>query len=143
MLQNDWFCWIDYTRMRLQGSLPRVFRCVAFFFLLFTAVDLTVSEFCREEIGGLSMASAFQEFSETERSAKFISAIQTPDDSQNSLPSDQPIYEDCFCCCAHVVPGLVHRSAAIAYGSSYSQVPTDLPLPSPPLRGPFHPPRLV
>lgn len=128
--------------MRLQASLPRVFRFVAVFFLLFTAVDLTVPQFCSEETGGLPIAKAAQVFSKTDF-ADELAAVSTSD-SQGPVPSDQPSHEeDCFCCCAHVVPGVVHCAAAIADMSSHSQVSKDRLLPSPPLRGPFHPPRLI
>ena len=127
----------DITGRRRHG---RLVRAVAVFFLLFTVADITLPQyFCAgEEIGGRPLASTA--FPET-------AGLGTDLGTEAPLPgrdSEQvPHEEDCFCCCAHVLPGLVVTPVVAAELRSL-QPPLKLDsLPSPPLPLQYHPPRFA
>lgn len=113
----------------------RLVRGVAVFFLLFTVADITLPQyFCGgEEIGGLPLAETAGLGAEA--------GTETPWPGRDS--EQAPHEEDCFCCCAHVLPGFVLTPAPIAEQGSL-QPPLKLDsLPSPPLRLQYHPPRFA
>jgi hypothetical protein len=125
----------------------RFVRAVAVFFLLFTGADILMPQyFCDDEIGGISLPTAAAILNTEERSAgdRDVASVAGSDDSRSRQPSDTaPHEEDCFCCCAHVLPGLAFTTV----GTSEMRLPS-APfvrqlLPSPPLRGTYHPPRIA
>lgn len=122
-------------------------RGVAVFFLLFTGADLLAPEyFCGEgEIGGATVkrATTVSDTAGSVGETQFTAAV-TSEGSRPDLPPDQtPHEEDCFCCCAHVLPSLGFG----AYGASQKKMlhspPVSDSFPSPPLRGAYHPPRIA
>jgi hypothetical protein len=51
--------------------------------------------------------------------------------------------EDCFCCCAHIVPGMVFVAPTLMDLKSPVTVQVLAAIPTPPLFRPFHPPRFA
>lgn len=63
-----------------------------------------------------------------------------PNDPENQAPHDD---EDCFCCCAHVLPSLLVTHELTAEVTVLTS-PTDVESPSsPPLRSTYRPPRFA
>ncbi len=125
----------------------RLVRGVAIFLLLFTGADLTMQQyFCGgEEIGGLPLQRVTLASTASDRDGENnAAAVPTSNDSQPDQPSDKaPCDEDCFCCCAHVLPGLGFASICNSELKS-PQKPLEKDfLPSPPLQSTYHPPRFA
>lgn len=117
----------------------RIVRAVALFFVLFTVADITLPQyFCGgEEIGGRTLAAM---------AAPETAGLGSDPGTQAPSPgrdSEAPHEEDCFCCCAHVLPGLAVTPVVAAELRS-QQPPLRLDtLPSPPLSLQYHPPRFA
>ena len=86
----------------------RVVRVIAILFLVYTGADLTVPEFCGEEMGIPRFVQA------TSPTVNGDAAFATDaSESRQDSPSDRThSEEDCFCCCTHVLPG--HATAPVA-----------------------------
>ncbi len=63
----------------------------------------------------------------------------TESKQETSLPSNTE--EDCFCCCAHMLPA-IHFNAPLVEVTGSPALLTKTFLPSPPTQKKFHPPRL-
>jgi hypothetical protein len=81
-----------------------LFAAAAVFLLLFTAVDLAYPAMCGED-GGYSTFSASQ------TSLAFAGAAASSDSSPAHV-------DDCFCCCGHVIAGVLFH---IAIPSTFQQ----------------------
>jgi hypothetical protein len=116
----------------------RMVRAIAILFLLYTAVEITVPQFCSEGLCVLSISEAAGE------STSLSVVSPGTDNTQEGLPSEQPSSdEDCFCCCAHVVPERAVAVIAVSDLMPSLAVQRKFDLPSPPLQSPYHPPRLT
>ena len=115
-------------------------RGVALFFILFTFTDLSVPQLCREELGGHALPSASLASSNNQSDELSLSVASRQPQQQQSESSEHA-YEDCFCCCSHIVPGSHFRVALLELKSPVTN-PADLFLPTSPPDTPFHPPRL-
>ena len=117
----------------------RVVRLIAILFLTYTGADLTVPEFCSEEMG-------IQRVRQVTASADTSAAVLVagPTESRRDPPSE-PTHsgEDCFCCCTHVLPGYATATAAVPDLYSAFAALRIIDVASPPLQGPYHPPRLA
>ena len=124
----------------------RLVRVVAVFFLLYTGADLLMPQyFCGgEEVADLPVLSSVLTPTTVHAGNNDLVITPTQGDSKPGQPSDKEHQaEDCFCCCAHVLPGM---SFAVATLSQLKTPPPPLTtdsLPSPPLRGTYHPPRFA
>lgn len=101
--------------------------------------------FCgAEEIAGLTLKSgtAVAAYGESDRAT--VAAISKHEKSAPGEPSDQaPHEEDCFCCCAHILPSLsLPLVGTSALKSPSALLAEDFHL-SPPLLSPYHPPRFA
>lgn len=116
----------------------RVVRAIAILFLVYTAADLTVPQFCAEEMGIPRFAEASAS-SNTQRNA----AIATGASDSRQDPTPEPTHsdEDCFCCCAHVLPGRAPALVSVSELNSVFATVKIIDVVSPPLQGPYHPPR--
>ena len=114
----------------------RLVRVIAVFFLLFTAADLTVPQFCREEVG-------IGKFAQVSSFDIVGSAFKSPESRE--APPSEPTHsdEDCFCCCSHVLPGTATSSPSGLQATSYFASLKIIDVVSPPLQGPYHPPRIA
>jgi hypothetical protein len=136
----------SYTIGGIKKRHGRLIRTVAVFFVLFTGADLALPQyFCGgEEIGGLPLGSVRAASTEAGDPVTDRSALPAPEAPLPGQDSDQvPHEEDCFCCCAHVLPGLA-CTAATAGELKTPQPPLEQQsLPSPPLSLQYHPPRFA
>lgn len=118
----------------------RVIRVIAILFLVYTGADLTVPEFCVEEMG----IQRFDQASSSTRAGSDAAFATNANGSRQDAPSE-PTHsdEDCFCCCAHVLPG--HGAAPVSISElspSFARL-TVIDVASPSLKGPYHPPRFA
>ena len=136
----------EFTISSIRKRHGRLIRAVSVFFLLFTVADIAMPQyFCGgEEVGGLPLGSVATSPSEAADPGTERSAVPEPEDSlPGQVPEEAPHEEDCFCCCAHVLPGLAFTRAANAELRSPGPPQERESLPSPPLRLPYHPPRFA
>lgn len=132
------FLLMNSSRNKRWLMSTRTVRAIAVLFLLYTGVEITVPQFCSEALGAVSISEP------TSDSTNVLVVSSTTHNSQEGLPSEQPSSdEDCFCCCAHVVPGRALATVAVSELMPSFTVPRKTDLPSPVLQGPFHPPRLA
>ncbi len=117
----------------------RLVRAIAILFLVYTGADLTVPQFCGEEMGIPKFAEAS---ASTGIRTDAAFATDLSESRQDPLP-ERTHTEDCFCCCAHVLPG--HATAPVAVPELNSRIRAlpRIDLTSPPLQGPYHPPRFA
>ena len=122
----------------------RIFRAIAILFLLYTGADLLVPQVCAEE-RGFTTIEANDLQATTPDLASYVSSLasDTSNKEHNQLPDQQQRDEDCFCCCAHVIPGSVFHGSSISEIVSISlptkQALVALQLP----KAYFHPPRFA
>ncbi len=125
----------------------RLVRVVAVFFLIYTGADIMLPQyFCGgEEIGNLSLQMRISTIDTSDVNKNAGAVISSSESSHQDRQSerDAPHEEDCFCCCAHVLPGLSFANI----GNSETKSPrapaeTDT-LPSPTLQSTYHPPRFA
>ena len=122
----------------------KIFRAIAILFLLYTGADLLAPQICAEE-RGLTRLEATDMQATTPDSASYVSSLgsERPKNEHNQFPDQPQRDEDCFCCCAHVLPGSVFHGRAISEIVSISLpakqalIPLQLP------KAYFHPPRLA
>ena len=117
-------------------------RCVAILFLLYTAVDLAYPQICAEE--NLSVAASHVSVLSAGQSnfTKSIRSFSADDGSQRNLPEDkEQADEDCFCCCAHIVPGVVFVAPEVVEPKQVFAVPVESSIPQDEFEPPYHPPR--
>jgi hypothetical protein len=122
-----------------------VARSLALFFLLFTGADLFLPQyFCGgEEVGRIPVNG--QTVSSTSKAnTPFIATAFQSDNSRPDQPEDREHHEeDCFCCCAHVLPGAGFGNLVVLDLISLPAPPSLDSLLSPPLQVTYHPPRIA
>lgn len=132
-----------FTIIPIRRRHGRIVRAVALFFVLFTGADIAMPQyFCGgEEIGGLPLTSVIASTeageSSTDRSA--IPEAPLPGQDSDQVPHE----EDCFCCCAHVLPGMAFNATAAGELKTPQPPLEQDSLPSPPLPLQYHPPRFA
>lgn len=116
----------------------RFYRGIAIFFLLFTVFDLASAWPCQED--GLENFSATQQSGPAFRS---VTSFESPSSDQPDHQSNSDLEEhDCFCCCTHVAPVDIVRITNLSVLAA--AIPRDLfNLPTAPIQGTDHPPRLA
>ena len=112
-------------------------RGIAFLFLFYTGVDLALTDYHRNETLDLSQAVISAD-SHDDRLA-LAAAPTTPENLPND--SEAPRDEDCFCCCAHVLPSPVFVDSDIAVLTQLRTVPIRTTLPTAPIHSLYRPPR--
>ncbi len=118
---------------------PRLVRVIAILFLVYTGADLTLPEFCGEEMG----IRGFVQAKSTDTGS--VAAFATDSSEPMQDPPSEPTHsdEDCFCCCIHVLPGHAIAPVGISELSSGFAALKLIDVASPPLQGPYHPPRFA
>ncbi len=118
----------------------RVVRVIAILFLVYTGADLTVPGFCAEEMG-------MPKFAQTPSSTGVFSdnAFVAGAGESRQDPPSEPRHsdEDCFCCCTHVLPGDATAPVDVPELTSLFAPLGIIDVASPPLKGPYHPPRFA
>ena len=112
-------------------------RGIALLFLFYTGVDLALTDYHRNETLDLSRAVISAGFHDDRL------AIAASPANPGSLPNDSeaPRDEDCFCCCAHVLPSPVFVDSGIAVLAQLRAVPLRTTLPTAPIHSLYRPPR--
>lgn len=121
-------------------------RVIAIFFLLYTGADLASPQLCNEKLVNLSSIQVSVPTIERAIGAtRTMTLVASSDNSQPHRPSDQTPDkdDDCFCCCAHVLPGVIVANVVVFDLRTSSFVLEHSSVPSPPLRGTFRPPRFA
>ena len=131
--------WICHKLMK-PGRLR---RGIVIFFLIFTFADLTLIDLlspqsCSDDgFGALAILGELQSDGDcTEKT--FIGAADDSHQEKSSEPDCTG--EDCFCCCAHVMPAFPAPPQQLE-AKSHVTAARLAPLPSSPPDNPFHPPR--
>lgn len=133
-----------FSLISIRKRHGRFVRAVAVLFLIYTGADLAMPQyFCgAEEMGGLSPNSSAIAIARSESNEAHVAAIASSDESQPGQQSDDaPHVEDCFCCCAHILPSLSLSIIHTSELSSSSPLLVEDSHLSPPLRNPYRPPR--
>ena len=116
----------------------RVVRAIAILFLVYTGADLTLPEFCSEEMCCPRFAEASL-LTGIRSDAAFVTGTSEPRQDPPTERSHSD--EDCFCCCAHVLPGRATVSVAVRELNPRFRPLKKIDVDSPLLQGPYHPPR--
>jgi hypothetical protein len=124
-------------------KLGRLRRGIAIFLLAFAFFDLSIvdvffPQLCGDEQVSSSSASPGEA---PEKIANEKLSIRSHDSQQTQDSSQSSIDEDCFCCCSHIIPGVIVNVADMN-GAPQPHDPRIASLPSSPPHGAFHPPRL-
>lgn len=125
----------------------RLARVLAVFFLLYTGADILLPQyFCGgEELGNVPIHATAANLPNVTATKSSDVALYTSQHSRlgQSPEREAPHEEDCFCCCAHVLP-------SIGFGNlDYTEVTNQCAharsdrLLSPPLQSTYHPPRFA
>lgn len=120
-------------------------RAIALLLLTMTFVDIAIIDvfvpgLCEREGTMISLAQAATAVSNTNDIPQHIFDTNSTEHQKSSAPS--PIEEDCFCCCAHILPTAFYRLPVLQF-SSESTVSMIAFLPSSPPLKTFRPPRLA
>lgn len=121
-------------------------RAVTILFLLYTGGDILLPQyFCGgEELGGLTLQFTVSASIDSKSDDTRFASINSSDSSRPEHPQDQePHEEDCFCCCAHVLPGFGFKGIIAYEPGQLSVISAMDSLPSPPLPHTYHPPRFA
>jgi len=119
-------------------------RGIIFIFFLMVLTDLASPQNCAEDVWRFLKAAPSQACVKAstlvESETSLISAdIQTQQPSSDS--DSAPAEDDCFCCCSHVLPGVIFHVDDSGFAPSVSE-PTITALPTAPPQSAFRPPRL-
>lgn len=115
----------------------RLFRGIAILFLLYTGTEMTAPQYCNEALGLIKTSEVFA------RSAgSTLSAVDNQSEKDQPFERYSSEEEDCFCCCAHVLPAIAGVLNTAPQIKTYPIDPQTSGLASPPLQSPYHPPRL-
>jgi hypothetical protein len=128
----------------LELRQSQLVRVIAMLFLLHCGVDMLFPQLCNEEelFGGNFSSTVLSSTGDDEvgRVIAVYGSGQSPND-QRSDPQHRD--EDCFCCCAHVMPSPVFASPGdAALVTSRTPMPRIF-IPSAPSYNPYHPPRFA
>ena len=119
-------------------------RVIAMLFLVYTALDLTMPQLCREEMGIPTIAETTPMVEDHSVEAPLLSNAAFDCEGYEENPPSQPHSdEDCFCCCAHVLPGSAAALVAVPELATSFALQEAIGVPSPPLQSPYHPPRFA
>lgn len=114
----------------------RVFRGIAIFFLLYTGAEMTAPQYCSEAFGRITSEISASNVTSTP------TAVSSHSDKEQQPQRHSSGEEDCFCCCAHVLPAIPDSlNAAPAMRISLVDLQKS-GLASPPLQSPYHPPKV-
>lgn len=136
----------DFNLNSIRKRHGRVTHAVAILFLLYTGGDILLPQyFCSgEEIGGLPLQITVSPSKDSKSDDTRLASVRTSDDLRPEQPQDQaPREEDCFCCCAHVLPGCGF-TGVISYEPGQLSIASEVNSPpSPPLPNTYRPPRFA
>lgn len=137
---------LDFSLNSIRKRNGRLIRVVAVFFLVYTGADLFMPQyFCgAEEMAGLTVRSLPAVANHEGSDGVTVAAVSRSDGSVPGQPSDQaPHEEDCFCCCAHILPTLSLPLVGTCELKSPPALLAEESHLSPTLLSPYHPPRFA
>ncbi len=120
----------------------RVIRGIANLFLVYTALDIAYPQLCSEELASLGSAAhqTLRVNSDSPSQAGLL--VSANSGSHQNQPSNQESQEeDCFCCCAHVVAGMVFVPPIALLQNSDVSIRKLSATPQNEFERPYHPPR--
>lgn len=128
-----------------KSKCRRLFRATALLFLIYTGVDLIFPQICCEEPVGAATTQSFALYGEVKTANRStVASFDTSEESRNQQGSEVPCRdEDCFCCCAHVMPSPPFVEPGAADSNLGKGIGPRLSIISAPLNTPDHPPRFV
>lgn len=120
-------------------------RAIGLLLLTLTFVDIAIIDvfvpgLCEREEMMISLAQAATAVSNTNDIPQHISDANSTEHQKSSAPS--PIEEDCFCCCAHILPTALYRLPVLHFPSERTASLIAFLPAAPPLKM-FRPPRLA
>lgn len=123
----------------------RLFRATALLFLIYTGVDLVFPQICCEEPVGAATTQSFELSGEVKTANRStVASFGTSEETRNQQGSEVPCRdEDCFCCCAHVMPSPLFVEPSAADSNLGKGIRPRLSIISAPLNTPDHPPRFA
>ena len=123
----------------------RLFRATALLFLMYTGFDLIFPQVCCEEpVGAATKQSVARSGEVNTANRSVVAAFDGSEESRNQEGSEVPCRdEDCFCCCAHVMPSPLFVEPCVADSNLGKGIHPHVVTISAPLNPPDHPPRLV
>ncbi len=122
----------------------RLVRGIAIVFLLYTAVDIACPQLCSEELVNLAAANQtlVSGASSPDPTSSAVLSVSVDNASHRNQPSKQESQdEDCFCCCAHVVAGMVFVPPRVLQQKSVVLIQAESSTPQNEFERPYHPPR--
>ena len=129
----------------------RLFRGIVLLFLIHTAAELAFPQFCGEMsssfFGSGSVAVAAERVLPGSASPSISGGvIQKAESTLPGVPnkdSELPKDEDCFCCCAHVMPSPLFVDPETAQLVLLSDIQAPASIPTGSVHTPYHPPRFA
>jgi hypothetical protein len=118
-------------------------RVVAIFFLLYTFADITLPQyFCGSDA---ELVFNHNSVNVAHKEAANIDTETTISNNQQNQheQEEKPHTEDCFCCCAHVLPSLSFISPHVDYDKYPLPIIQSDSTPNPSIPLPYHPPRIA
>lgn len=125
----------------------RLFRGVVLLFLVYTGFEVAFPQFCGEKaesILGSSSVVFASDGQHSDKTSKSISAsaLKDPRELPRTPQEDRdPKDEDCFCCCAHVVPSPIFVDPQASQLVLLPGIHPEVSIPTASLHAPYHPPR--
>ena len=119
-------------------------RGVVLLFLFYTAADITYPQVCGEELGNVVLANRPLSNKTAAKQSEPKVSVSADDDTQRNQPQNQePRDEDCFCCCAHVIAGVIFVPPVMPHLKLARPDHEFLATPQNEFENPNPPPRLV
>lgn len=127
----------------------RLFRGIVLLFLIHTAAELAFPQFCGEmssSFFGFGSVAVAAERIPTGSASRSISGgvIQKAESTLPGVPnkdSELPKDEDCFCCCAHVMPSPLFVDPETAQLVLLFDIQAPASIPTGSVHTPYHPPK--
>lgn len=131
------------TRKSAALMKQKLLKGIVLLLLTYTGAELAFPEFCRE--GSLSVVVA-QGAETASRGDSVDAVVLDVESSAPGIPNEdrqKPNDEDCFCCCAHVMPSPLFVDPVVAEQVSLAYTPAAVSIPTGSLHAPYHPPRFA
>lgn len=132
------------SRISNRGVRRYVMRGAVLLFLFYTAADITYPQICGEELRNVEFASSsVSNTTAIQQSEPKLSAAADNDVQRNQPQNHEPRDEDCFCCCAHVIAGMIFVPPVMPYLKLARPDDQFVAIPQNDFENPNPPPRLV
>ena len=125
-----------------KGAVQRAFAVLllSLSFVDIGVIDLFLPERCEME-GSIVLGVRAATVGDNITPATFSNAAESISQHQDSTES-MPLEEDCFCCCAHIIPSIYFRCPVLRLQAERG-IPKLAFIPSAPPLETYHPPRIA